>query len=88
MNNLGIQEDDGGSKDNAVNNQYNELSTFIQNIYLTCKNLDVTTTFIFSWIKDLHDFHSKSESNFEISSALPALPEKDYMVDKKSLANQ
>lgn len=66
LKNLGIQDDkpvyvnDGDSNGNVDvgNNQYNELSTFIQDIYLTCKNLEVMPSHIFSWIKDLLDFHA------------------------------
>ncbi|MDQ6723094.1 MAG: hypothetical protein M3Z01_02345 [Thermoproteota archaeon] len=88
LNNLGIKDDDdddGCSKDFAVNNQYNELSTFLQDIYLICKNLGVTPSHISLWIKDLHDFHSKSKFNIDRS---PALLEKDDMVyDKKPIAS-
>ena len=69
---LGIQDDnavyvyDDNSNSNSNgdigNNQYNELSTFIENIYLNCKNLGVTPANIFSWIKDLLDFHSDTNS--------------------------
>ena len=77
LKNLGIQEGDDdavyvneGDKNDTVNNQYNELSTFIQDIYLTCKNLGVAPSHIFSWIKDLLDFHFKSNSNIDNSPAM------------------
>ncbi len=44
----------------AVNS---ELYTFIQDIYLTCKNLGVTPANISSWINDLFGFHSVKNSN-------------------------
>ncbi|MDQ6724046.1 MAG: hypothetical protein M3Z01_07265, partial [Thermoproteota archaeon] len=76
LKNLGLQEGDDDvvyvnevDKNDTVNNQYNELSTFIQNIYLTCKNLGVTPSHLFSWIKDLLDFNFKSNSNIDISQA-------------------
>jgi hypothetical protein len=66
---LGIQDDnavyvydDNDSNIDIKNNQYNELSTFIQDIYLNCKNLGVTPANIFSWIKDLLDFHPDTNS--------------------------
>jgi hypothetical protein len=67
---LGIQDDNAvyvyNSNSNINsdigNNQYNKLSTFKQEIYLNCKNLGVTPANIFSWIKDLLDFHPDTNS--------------------------
>ena len=86
MKNLGIQDDntvyvDDGNED-IENSKYNELSTFIQDIYLTCKNLRVTPSHIFSRIKDLPAFRSKSNSNIINSSA--SLIERDNAFDKKN----
>ena len=78
---LGIQDDnavyvydDNGninsnSNGDIGNNQYNELSTFIENIYLNCKNLGVTPSNIFSWIKDLLDFHPDTNSTYVNNSS-------------------
>ncbi|MER5174222.1 MAG: hypothetical protein ABJB76_12545 [Candidatus Nitrosocosmicus sp.] len=38
--------------------------------HLTCKNLGVAPSHIFSWIKDLLDFHFKSNSNIDNSPAM------------------
>jgi hypothetical protein len=56
---LGIQDDNPVYEGNGDigKSKYNDLSTFIENIYLNCKNLGVTPANIFSWIKDLLDFH-------------------------------
>ncbi len=66
LKNLGIQENDEAfdvsDDNNIISSQYNELSTFIQDIYLTCKNLGVTPANIFSWIKDLLNFHPDTNS--------------------------
>ncbi len=91
LKNLGIQECEDDTvyineddKHDTVNNQYNELSTFIQDIYLTCKNLGVAPSHIFSWMKDLVDFHSKSNSNID---NLPSMLENDDVFDKNPITH-
>jgi hypothetical protein len=81
---LGIQDDDAvydddDDNDNGDirNNQYNELSTFIENIYLNCKNLGVTPANIFSWIKDLLEFHPDINSRVINNSSSSSLIDND-----------
>ncbi len=50
--------------------------------YLHCKNLGITPSHIFSWIKDLLDFYSKSISNTDTSASLI---ERDNAFDKKPI---
>ena len=70
--------DDDNGNDHIRNNQYNELSTFIENIYLNCKNIGVTPANIFSWIKDLLEFHPDTNStDFNNSSSSSSLIDND-----------
>jgi predicted acetyltransferase len=88
---LGIQDDnsvyDDDNNGDIGNNQYNELSTFIENIYLNCKNLGVTPANIFSWIEDLLEFHPDTNStdvnNSSSSSSL--IDNDDNMFYKKPI---
>jgi hypothetical protein len=90
---LGIQDDnavyvyDGNSNSNGAigNNQYNELSTFIQDIYLNCKNLGVTPANIFSWIKDLLDFHPDTNSTDVNNSSSSLIDNDDDVFYKKPI---
>ncbi len=90
LKNLGVEDDNDKSvyienndkKSNNNNSRYNEFSTFIQEIYLQCKNLRIAPSNIFSWIKDLLDFHSKSSSDINISTTL--FENDDNNRDKKS----
>jgi len=86
LKNLGIQEDDNDTIDidnnNIRNPKYNELFTFIQNIYLTCKTLGITPYIISSWIKDLFDFQVENSNILNNSSSLI---EKYNAFDKKPL---
>jgi hypothetical protein len=77
MENLGItddgNEDDGGVKDDLNNNNnssgdisrhridYNEFSTFVQEIYMNCKNFKIKPAIIFSWIKDLFSCYTSAD---------------------------
>jgi hypothetical protein len=77
MKNLGItvegNEDDGGVKDDLNNNNnssgdisrhrinYNEFSTFVQEIYMNCKNFKIKPAIIFSWIKDLFSCYASAD---------------------------
>ncbi len=74
LKNLGIQEEGDDTididDDNIRNPKYNELYTFIEDIYLTCKSLCITLYIISSWIKDLFDFHVKNSSIINNSSSL------------------
>jgi cell division protein FtsB len=89
LKNLGIHEGDDSvyvidnDNKNFDNSQYNELSTFIQDIYLTCKNLGVTPSNILLWIKDLLDFQSNSDINIDRSSSL--IEENNNKIDEKSV---
>jgi hypothetical protein len=89
LKNLGIHEGDDSvyvidnDNKNFDNSQYNELSTFIQDIYLTCKNLGVTPSNILLWIKDLRDFQSNSDINIDRSSSL--IEENNNKIDEKSV---
>ena len=96
LKNLGIDDDNNNSvyaedndKKNNNNNQYNEFLTFIKEIYLQCKNLGIAPSNIFSWIKDLLDFHSTnlSKSDENISTTLIENNENDNSLDKKSPFN-
>lgn len=98
LKNLGIEDDNDNSvyaqddnKKNNNNSQYNEFSAFIQDIYLQCKNLGITSHNIISWIKDLLDFHSSfnpnsnSSSDKNISNTL--FENDNTSLDKKSSAD-
>jgi hypothetical protein len=93
LKNLGIDEGNDNSiydkvndkKNNNNDNKYNEFSTFIQEIYLQCKNLRITSSNIISWINDLLDFHSKSNSDINMPSTLFENDENN--LDKKSPSN-
>ncbi len=37
---------------------YNEFSTFVQEIYTNCKNFGIKPAIVFSWIKDLFECYS------------------------------
>ena len=80
-----VYDDNGNSNSNGDigKSKYNELSTFIENIYLNCKNLGVTPANIFSWINDLFDFHSVTNSNVVNNSSY--LIDNDDMFHKKPL---
>jgi hypothetical protein len=92
---LGIQDDnavyvydDNDSNIDIKNNQYNELSTFIQDIYLNCKNLGVTPANIFSWIKDLLDFNPDTNAtvvNNQSSSLIDIDDDDDDVFYKKPI---
>ncbi len=91
LKNLGIDDDNDNSvytedndKKNNNDGQYNEFLTFIDEIYLQCKNLGITPSNIFSWIKDLLDFHSKSKSDENMPSTLIENNDNDNSLDKKS----
>jgi hypothetical protein len=88
LKNLGIHENDepfDASDDNNIrSSQYNEFSTFIHDIYLTCKNLGVTPVNIFSWITDLFDFHPDTNST-DVNNSSSSLIEKDNVFDKKPI---
>ena len=77
-----VYDDNSNSNSNSNsngdigNNQYNELSTFIENIYLNCKNLGVTPANIFSWIKDLLDFHPDTNST-DVNNSSSSLIDND-----------
>jgi hypothetical protein len=89
---LGIQDDnavyvydDNDSNIDIKNNQYNELSTFIQDIYLNCKNLGVTPANIFSWIKDLLDFHPDTNSTDVNNPSSSLIDDDDDVFYKKPI---
>jgi len=88
LKNLGIQEGDDAfdiDDDNniKISRQYDNF-TFIQEIYLTCKNLGVTPQNVLSWIKDLLTFHCDINSKItNNSSSSSSLIEKDNAFDKK-----
>jgi DNA-binding Lrp family transcriptional regulator len=90
---LGIQDDNAvyvyNSNSNRNidigNNQYNELSTFIQDIYLNCKNLGVTPANIFSWIKDLLDFHPDTNSTDVNNPSSSLIDDDDDVFYKKPI---
>ena len=48
-----VYDDNGNSNSNGDigKSKYNELSTFVENIYLNCKNLEVTPANIFHGLK-------------------------------------
>ncbi len=89
LKNLGVHDEDdnkdiGDIEDNNIkSSKYNELSIFIQDIYLKCKNLGITPSIISSWIKDLLDFHSIKNSDIFNNSF--SLVEKDKAFDKKPM---
>ena len=56
--------EEGNDKKNKRNSRYNEFSTFIQDIYLQCKNLGIASSNIILWIKDLLDFCFVAYSSF------------------------
>jgi hypothetical protein len=74
MKNLGITDDNNYLKENIdiVNRRsnrienYSEVSTFLKDIYINCKNIGIEPTIVFSWIKDLFDcyFPSNISSSF------------------------
>ncbi|HXT84844.1 MAG TPA: hypothetical protein VN704_11040 [Verrucomicrobiae bacterium] len=91
LKNFGIGESDDNSiyeeeNDENKNNhsKYNEFSTFIQEIYLQCKNLGIASSNIISWIKDVLDIHSNSDADKNFSNILF---ENDDNLDKKSTSN-
>src|SRR6476660_6744209 len=58
--NLGVVDDDYNNEskdiDNHINNDnFNQLTSFIEEIYNNCKKLEISPTIIASWIKDLID---------------------------------
>ena len=65
MKNLGITDDINGIQgvdvvgnvDSNINSNrritYNEFSSFVEEIYMNCKNLGINKDIIFSWIIDL-----------------------------------
>ncbi len=61
LKNFGIQDDnnilDG---DDTYDNNYNALSTFIEDAYKNCKVLGIPSAIIPLWIKDLMDCYSSS----------------------------
>ena len=61
LKNLGIHEgDDNDGTDNKYEGNYNEFSSFIEDIYKNCKREGVTPSFIPVWVKDLFDFYNSS----------------------------
>jgi hypothetical protein len=79
MENLGITDDgnkdDDGEKVGLNNNNnssgdisrhridYNEFSTFVQEIYMNCKNFKIKPAIIFSWIKDLFSCYASADDS-------------------------
>ncbi|MER5176649.1 MAG: hypothetical protein ABJB76_08670 [Candidatus Nitrosocosmicus sp.] len=57
-----MDENCGGGGDGNENNQL-EFSTFVQDIYLNCKNFGNKQAIIFSWIKDLFSCYSPPLDN-------------------------
>ncbi|MER5176617.1 MAG: hypothetical protein ABJB76_06350 [Candidatus Nitrosocosmicus sp.] len=56
-----IMADDGGNNGNGKNQL--EFSTFVQDMYLNCKNFGIKPAIIFSWIKDLFSCYSPPLDN-------------------------
>jgi hypothetical protein len=83
LKNLGIHEGDDSVYDNDISNsQYDKIFNFIQDIYLTCKELGVTPSNMLVWIKDLLDFHYNSVINIDKSSSM--IEKDDIRQDKNS----
>ncbi|HXT84719.1 MAG TPA: hypothetical protein VN704_10400 [Verrucomicrobiae bacterium] len=84
LKNLGIHDEDGSEDDimdkGIKNSKYNELYTFLQYIYLQCKNQGITPSLISAWIKDLFEFHFTK--GFNIINNPSSLIEKDKAFDK------
>ena len=74
MKNLGITDDMNGIQgvdvvgngDSNINSNrrinYNEFSSFVQEIYMNCKNLGINKDIIFSWINDLFSCYFPSDN--------------------------
>ena len=71
MRNLGINDDDIDNDENKIDDlemaedlhdnikiNYNEFSSFVNSIYLYCKNHGIEPNIVFSWITDLHEITS------------------------------
>jgi len=90
LKNFGIDESDGNSiydeeeldKEKDDHSKYDEFFTFIQDIYLQCKNLGISSSHINSWIKDLLDIDSNSNSDKNVSNIL--IENDDSILDKIS----
>jgi hypothetical protein len=52
-----INNNNRSSSNNRIGN-YNEFSSFVQEIYMNCKKFGIKPGIIFSWIKDLFDCYS------------------------------
>jgi hypothetical protein len=76
MNSLGITDDINDTKvvADGVNDSssdinilgkinYNEFSSFVQQIYMNCKRFGIKPDMIFSWIIDLFSWHSPSNNS-------------------------
>jgi hypothetical protein len=83
MKNLGIVDGDDaiGMDDDAIgmddvtimgSEKNNEFSTFMNDVYLNCKKLEITPSSIFSWIKDLIDCQLNLDSNIATYFSLRA----------------
>ena len=79
--------DQSGGEGNKIN--YKELSTFLEDIYIKCKKLNIQPANIPLWIKDLLDFNfsfsssSSSYSNNEGSFSLIDIDENENDIDDK-----
>ena len=65
LKNLGIHEgeNDNDGIDNKYEGNYNEFSSFIEDIYKNCKREGVEPSTIPAWVKDLFDFYGTSPNN-------------------------
>ncbi len=81
-----IVDQSGGEGNNS---NYKELSTFLEDIYIRCKKLNIQADIIPLWIKDLLDFNfsfsssSSSYSNNEGSFSLIDIDENKNDIDDK-----
>ena len=64
LKNLGIHEDnDNDGIDNKYEGNYDEFSSFIEDVYKDCKKEGVEPSSIPAWVKDLFDFYGTSPNS-------------------------
>ena len=93
MKNLGVVDDEGDDEggDTIGKGKNIGLPTFIEKIYLNCKNLGIPPSIIPLWIKDMLDFYANPNTDFSpklktdsLSNVkIPFVSQLSYFIDQK-----
>jgi hypothetical protein len=87
MKNLGVVDDNDDDDDDSSNIKVNgkniEFHTFVEQIYLKSKNLDVPPAIIPSWVKDMLDFYANPNTEFSLKLKMGSLSDVKIPLSRK-----